>query len=155
MTSIPKVSLLCCSTLFVDLVTSFATHEHITIGSSVHLTLNNTTTMGNETLLHFPNGNKWVSFADVVGLGGDYYGWQRMVHRLISHHFQIVQDWWIHSTGETSMCRPGCVAPEGSWLLGVEEKKVQDTFCTRYKQHTENYFFTKIQHQNNFVVPPQ
>ena len=32
--------------------------------------------MGNETLLHFPNGNKWVSFADVVGLGGDYYGFE-------------------------------------------------------------------------------
>jgi hypothetical protein len=58
---------------------SFATHEHIYIGSTVQLTLPglNGTKKGNETLLHFPNGNVWVTFADVVGLGGDFYGFPR------------------------------------------------------------------------------
>jgi hypothetical protein len=74
MTGILKYSLAfsACS----ELATSFATHEHIAIGSSVQVTLNGTTMSGKETLLYFPNGNSWISFADVVALGGDYYGFE-------------------------------------------------------------------------------
>ena len=62
--------------LLLHQVCSFATHEHLYIGSTATLFLNNTTQQGNETLLLFPNGNTWVKFSDVVGLGGDFYGYR-------------------------------------------------------------------------------
>jgi len=33
--------------------------------------------LGNTTHLFFPNGNDWVTFAHVVGLGGDFYGFEK------------------------------------------------------------------------------
>ena len=77
-TSTTTIQLLILSLFVPSHINSFATHEHIVIGGHATLTLpNGTKLLGNNTNLYFPNGNNWVTFADVVGLGGDFYGFQK------------------------------------------------------------------------------